>query len=139
MTKHSTDETYASAHSARVESVRDDLNRLITHAIDCSNADLYLIEAANNVERLLRLDPITLYNTPDLLTACQALLDWLNEIYPPRVFDGSSGDSGPVRIVALRAQAEAAIAHATGADRPPVAEAFDRLRERFGDSFDAPE
>lgn len=29
-------------------------------------------------------------------------LEWIDEIYPPDIFDGSSGDEGPVRIVAIR-------------------------------------
>jgi len=34
--------------------------------------------------------------------AASPALDWIDEIYPPDVFDGSSGDEGPVRIAAIR-------------------------------------
>src|SRR5436190_8201204 len=34
--------------------------------------------------------------------AAAAALGWIDEIYPAEVFDGSSGDEGPVRIAAIR-------------------------------------
>lgn len=37
-----------------------------------------------------------------LLTAAAAALEWIDEIYRADIFDGSSGDEGPVRIVAIR-------------------------------------
>jgi hypothetical protein len=37
-----------------------------------------------------------------LRNASAAALGWIEEYYPASVFDGSSGDEGPVRIVAIR-------------------------------------
>lgn len=38
----------------------------------------------------------------DMHIAATAALGWIDEIYPPDIFDGSSGDEGPVRIVGIR-------------------------------------
>jgi hypothetical protein len=38
----------------------------------------------------------------ELEEAASPALGWIDEIYPPSVFDGSSGDSGAVEIVAIR-------------------------------------
>jgi hypothetical protein len=38
----------------------------------------------------------------ELAFAASLALTWFDERYPPDVFDGSSGDEGPTRIVAIR-------------------------------------
>jgi hypothetical protein len=38
----------------------------------------------------------------ELRAAAIPALEWIDEIYPADIFDGSSGDEGPVRIVAIR-------------------------------------
>lgn len=44
----------------------------------------------------------TINVTDDQLATIDAALEWIDEIYPAEIFDGSSGDEGPVRIVAIR-------------------------------------
>lgn len=38
----------------------------------------------------------------NLRQAALAALGWLDAIYPPAIFDGSSGDEGAIEIVAIR-------------------------------------
>lgn len=44
--------------------------------------------------------------------AATAALGWIDEIYPAAVFDGSSGDEGPIRIVAIRENLRQALGEA---------------------------
>lgn len=54
-----------------------------------------------------------------LHAAATAALGWIDEIYPPNIFDGSSGDEGPVRIVEIRENLRLALApHAVGEWQP---------------------
>jgi len=46
--------------------------------------------------------------------AAQAALGWIDDIYPPDLFDGSSGDFGEEQIVAIRETLRAAL------QRPPA-------------------
>jgi hypothetical protein len=48
-----------------------------------------------------------------LRAAAADALEWIDEIYPADVFDGSSGDEGPVRIVAIRENLRRALLEAT--------------------------
>lgn len=55
-----------------------------------------------------------------------AALSWIDEIYPADIFDGSSGDEGPVRIVEIRENLRQALTTTTpgqGASVPLVSQA----------------
>lgn len=69
----------------------------------------------------------------DLVRALRALLDWLNEIWPPDIFTGESGDPGAVRVATLREQATAALAAVENVDLYDFPEKFlDWLSEQMG-------
>lgn len=46
----------------------------------------------------------------NLRQAAEEALTWIDERWPADVFDGSSGDEGPVRIATVREQLRAALA-----------------------------
>lgn len=81
-------------------------------------SDTYFVECHNCMTQgpsaRLPTEAIAAWNTrarPQLATqptamalepAAIAALGWIDEIYPPDIFDGSSGDEGPVQIVEIR-------------------------------------
>jgi hypothetical protein len=48
----------------------------------------------------------------ELLTACEAVLTWWGRVYPPDIFDGSSGNENTLEIVRIRDVVCAALARA---------------------------
>lgn len=70
------------------------------------NADLerdngYLIVPLPDGHKVCRWQPGE-PGQQSLIPAAQAALGWIDDIYPPNIFDGSSGDPGPVQIVEIR-------------------------------------
>lgn len=59
-------------------------------------------ELAEKQKYILELERMPQPAMVALDMAATAALGWIDEIYPPDIFDGSSGDEGPVQIVEIR-------------------------------------